>query len=123
MIRKLEQIFENLVNDPTAVHKRRTTAAELQRFGHLISDHYTMYRLYEAQQAEAGEVWKSREWFRELYENAIGQGVSGQDALQVSGTTLPETMLQLYRSGKIGFKYIFKYILAWAKYKLAGKKA
>ena len=123
MIRKLEQIFENLVNDPAAIQKRRTTAAELQRFGHLISDHYTMYRLYEAQQAEAGEVWKSREWFRELYENAIGQGVSGQDALQVSGTTLPETMLQLYRSGKIGFKYIFKYILAWAKYKLAGKKA
>ena len=123
MIRKLEQIFENLVNDPTAVQKRRTTAAELQRFGHLISDHFTMYRLYEAQQAESEEVWKSREWFRELYENAISQGTAGQDTLQNPGTTLPEATLRLYRSGKIGFKYILKYILAWAKYKLAGEKS
>ena len=122
MIRKLEQIFEDLARDPAAMEKRRATSAELQRFGHLISDHYTMYRLYEAQQAEAEEVWRSREWFRELYENEIGQGPAGQDALQDPGTTLPEATLQLYRSGRIGFKYILKYIFAWAKYKLLGEK-
>ena len=123
MIRKLEQIFEDLVNDQTAIQKRESIAAKLQNFEHLISDHYTMYRLYEAQQAEAEEVWRSREWFRELYENAIGQGSARQDALQDPGTTLPEATLQLYRSGRIGFKYILKYIFAWAKYKLVGKKA
>ena len=123
MIRKLEQIFEDLVNDPAAMGKRRAASAELQRFGHLISDHYTMYRLYEAQQTEAEEVWRSREWFRELYENAIGQASTAHNALQDSGTTLPEATLQLYKSGKIGFKYILKYIFAWAKYKLVREKA
>ena len=82
-----------------------------------------MYRLYEAQQAETEEVWRSREWFRELYENAIGQGSAGQDAPQGSEMALPEATLHLYRTGKVGFKYILKYILAWAKYKLAGEKA
>ena len=123
MIRKLEQIFEDLARDPAAIQERGSIAAKLQSFEHLISDHFTMYRLYEAQQAESEEVWKSREWFRELYEDAIGQGTVRQDILQDTGTTLPEATLRLYRSGKIGFKYILKYILAWAKYKLAREKS
>ena len=76
-------------------------------------------------QSEAEEVWKSREWFRELYEAATGQIPTTPDheTVEETGKMLPDITLQMYRSGKIGFKYIIKYLLAWAKYKLSGKKA
>ena len=38
-------------------------------------------------------------------------------------TDIKDLTLELYRDGKIGFKYIIKYLLAWAKYKLLGKRA
>ena len=38
-------------------------------------------------------------------------------------TDMKDLTLELYRDGKIGFKYIIKYLLAWAKYKFSGKKA
>ena len=78
----------------------------------------------ESMQSEAEEVWKSREWFRELYEAATGQIPTPTDhkTVEETGEMLPEITLQMYRSGKIGFKYIIKYLLAWAKYKFSGKK-
>ena len=125
MIRKLEKIFEHLVRDPDTIRQRKTLAQNLGHFQQLTSDQFTMYRLYESTQSEAEEVWRSREWFRELYEAATGQIPVSPDheAVEEAGAKLPEITLQMYRSGKIGFKYIIKYILAWARYKLLGKRA
>ena len=125
MIQKLERIFEELVHAPDAIQNRKTLAEKLNCFQRLASDQFTMYRLYESVQSEAEEVWKSREWFQELYEAATGQIPTTPDyqTAEETGEMLPEITLQMYRSGKIGFKYIVKYILAWVKYKLSGKRA
>ena len=124
MIQKLESIFEELVYGTEKVQQRKTLAQKLGSFERLISDYYTVYRLSESMQSEAEEVWKSREWFRELYEAATGQIPTTLDyqAAEETGEMLPEITLQMYRSGKIGFKYIMKYLFAWIKYKLSGKK-
>ena len=125
MIQKLESIFEELVRGTEKIQQRKALAQKLGSFERLISDYYTVYRLSESVQSEAEEVWKSREWFRELYEAATGQIPTTPDyqTAEETGEMLPEITLQMYRSGKIGFKYIVKYILAWVKYKLSGKRA
>ena len=125
MIQKLEKIFKELVHDTEKIQQRKALAQKLGSFERLTSDYYTVYRLSESMQSEAEEVWKSREWFRELYEAATGQIPTPTDhkTVEETGEMLPDITLQMYRSGKIGFKYIIKYILAWAKYKLSGKRA
>ena len=124
MIQKLEKIFEELVHDTEKIQQRKALAQKLGSFERLTSDYYTVYRLSESMQSEAEEVWKSREWFRELYEAATGQIPTPTDhkTVEETGEMLPDITLQMYRSGKIGFKYIIKYLLAWAKYKFSGKK-
>ena len=124
MIQKLESIFEELVRGTEKIQQRKALAQKLGSFERLISDYYTVYRLSESVQSEAEEVWKSREWFRELYEAATGQIPTTHDyqTAEETGEMLPEITLQMYRSGKIGFKYIMKYLFAWIKYKLSGKK-
>ena len=110
---------------PDAIQNRKKQAEKLNCFQRLASDQFTMYRLYESVQSAAEEVWKSREWFRELYEAATGQIPTTHDyqTAEETGEMLPEITLQMYRSGKIGFNYIVKYILAWVKFKLSGKRA
>ena len=48
MIRKLENIFENLVRDPEAAKVRTALAAKLEPFDRLAGDSYALYHLYEA---------------------------------------------------------------------------
>ena len=122
MIQKLERIFEELVNDPEAQAQRAALAKQISTFPTLTADHFTVYRLYEAMQFEAEEVWRSREWFRTRYEDAITvTQASGETAAETS-SCLPDVTLQMYRTGKIGFKYIIKYLFAWLKYKVSGKR-
>lgn len=122
MIQKLERIFEELVHAPDAIQNRKTLAEKLNCFQRLASDQFTMYRLYESVQSEAEEVWKSREWFRTRYEDTITvTQASGETAAETS-SCLPDVTLQMYRTGKIGFKYIIKYLFAWLKYKVSGKR-
>ena len=122
MIQKLERIFEELVNDPEAQAQRAALAKQVSTFPTLTADHFTVYRLYEAMQFEAEEVWRSREWFRARYEDAITvTQASGETAAETS-SCLPDVTLQMYRTGKIGFKYIIKYLFAWLKYKVSGKR-
>ena len=124
MIRKLENIFEKLVRDPAAMQRRNMLAQKLKCFKQMISDYYTIYRQGESAQAGAEKIWRSREWFREQYEAASRQipACSDYKAMAETGEMLPDITLQMYRSGKIGFRYIIQYILAWAKFKLFGKK-
>ena len=122
MIGKLEKIFEDLVNDTAAAEKRKAIAAKLQEFGHLIEDHFILYRLDEEKHAEAEEVWQSREWFRNLYEEAVSKVSSVQTSSEMPAEMMCKATLELYKSGKVGFRYIIQYIVAWVKYKLFGEK-
>ena len=123
MIQKLERIFEELVHNREAQAQRTALAERASAFGALAADHFTVYRLYEAMQFEAEEVWRSREWFRTRYEDAVTvTQASGEATVETSGC-LPDATLQMYRTGKIGFKYIIKYLFAWLKYKVSGGRA
>lgn len=115
MIRKLEGIFEDLVRDPEAKQKRAALAAVLAPFDRITGDYYSLYHLYEAQQQEMQEVWQGRLWFENLYNTKQTEGSQLQHAI-------PEAALTLYQNGGIGFRYILKYIAAWFRFKLFGKK-
>ena len=121
MIRKLERIFGDLVRDSEKNAARIRIADCLNQFERLTEDSYMMYHLYEASQREAETVWKSREWFRELYENAMGAHTKLPAEMHNETTVmLPDAITRLYRNGDIGFKYIIKYMIAWLKYKIKG---
>ena len=121
MIQKLEGIFEELTQNDDMQQKRREVAADMQRYEHLLTDHYTMYMLHEAKHSEAEDVWHSREWFREAYENLLKSAKLPQELPGNTSNVVSDMMLQMYRNGDIGFKYIIKFVKAWLKYKLKGK--
>lgn len=50
-----------------------------------------------------------------------GNSVSNQYALIDRGA-YKDTLLQMYRDGEVGFRYIIKYAVAWLKYKLGFRK-
>lgn len=52
----------------------------------------------------------------------MNQALSKENCLIQNGADMKDLTLELYRDGKIGFKYIMKYLFAWIKYKLSGKK-
>ena len=108
MIRKLEEIFENMVQDQHIKQEREIVAQSLARFQRLTADHFAMYRLYESKQSEAEEVWQSREWFRGLYERAKDQAITEEE----------QNELQRYRSGEVSFRYSVKCIFT----KICGKR-
>ena len=121
MIRKLERIFGDLIRNSEKNAARIRIADCLNQFERLTEDSYMMYHLYEASQREAETVWKSREWFRELYENAMGAHTKLPAEMHNEPTVmLPDAITRLYRNGDIGFKYIIKYMIAWLKYKIKG---
>lgn len=121
MIQKLEGIFEELTRNDDMQQKRREVAADMQRYEHLLTDHYTIYMLHEAKHSEAEDVWHSREWFREAYENLLKSAKLPQELPENTSNEVSDMMLQMYRNGDIGFKYIIKFVKAWLKYKLKGK--
>lgn len=120
MVRKLEVIFENLVHDCDAVKERAALSAGLAPFDRLAEDSYSLYHLYEAQQQEMQEVWQGKLWFENLYNDLKLR--SAQSEYAVPPNSLPEATLSLYQNGGIGFRYILKYIAAWFRFKLFGKK-
>lgn len=129
MIRKLENIFENLVRDPEAAKVRAALAAKLEPFDRLAGDSYALYHLYEAQQQEMQEVWQEKlrveTHYREKWAGA--ETLHAEHAkLQAEYTSLlnglPDATLSLYQNGGIGFRYILKYIAAWFRFKLFGKR-
>ena len=143
MIRKLEGIFENLVRDPEAAKARAALAAGLEPFDRLTGDSYALYHLYEAQQHEMLEVWQGKLWVETQYREKCAEAETlhaehaklqaETDALHAERTKLqteytslrnglPDATLSLYQNGGIGFRYIFRYIAAWFRFKLFGKK-
>ena len=68
MIRRLDRILSDLVGDAEQRERRHEMAAALGRAGTYVDDSLGTYIRMEAMQSEAEEVWKSREWFRRLYE-------------------------------------------------------
>jgi len=74
MIRKLEQIFEEIVFSDKMKTDRRQTSEHLKTFHHIVDDYVMVFQMFEASQSECDEVWRSREWFRQLYENMINEG-------------------------------------------------
>ena len=129
MIRKLENIFENLVRDPEAAKVRAALAAKLEPFDRLAGDSYALYHLYEAQQQEMQEVWQGKLWVETHYREkwAGAETLHAEHAkLQAEYTSLlnglPDATLSLYQNGGIGFRYILKYIAAWFRFKLFGKR-
>ena len=129
MIRKLENIFENLVRDPEAAKVRAALAAKLEPFDRLAGDSYALYHLYEAQQQEMQEVWQGKLWVETHYREkwAGAETLHAEHAkLQAEYTSLlnglPDATLSLYQNGGIGFRYSLKYIAAWFRFKLFGKR-
>ena len=68
MIRRLDRILSDLVGDAEQRERRHEMAAALGRAGTYVDDSLGTYIRMEAMHSEAEEVWKSREWFRRLYE-------------------------------------------------------
>ena len=122
MIRKLENIFENLVRDPEAAKVRAALAAKLEPFDRLAGDSYALYHLYETQQQEIQEVWQGKLSFENLYNAKHTELKSAQDEFAALQNSLPEATLSLYQNGGVGFRYILKYIAAWFRFKLFGKR-
>ena len=123
MIRKLENIFENLVRDPDAAKARAALSAELAPFERIAGDSYALYHQYEAQQQEMQEVWQGKLWFENLSNAQQLELASVREEEYASKqNALPEATLSLYQNGGIGFRYILKYIAAWFRFKLFGRK-
>ena len=75
MIQKLEFIFENLVHDAKALEKRAKTSEIIGSIPHLTNDFLVIYNEFEILQENSECVWKSRERYRELYENELVRGI------------------------------------------------
>ena len=122
MIRKLESIFENLVRDFNAAKERAALSAKLAPFDRIPGDSYALYHRYEAQQQEIQEVWQGKLWFENLYNAKHTELKSAQDEFAALQNSLPEATLSLYQNGGVGFRYILKYVAAWLRFKLFGRK-
>lgn len=50
------------------------------------------------------------------------QALSKRENIVQGGVDVKDITLELYRNGEMGFRYIIKYFIAWAKYKIYRKK-
>lgn len=111
MIQKLERILDNLVEDPYALHKRRDIANALSLVNQYVNDSVDLYRRMEGKEAEAEEVWKSKEWFRNLYECELSKKQDGkvlEQSLLISDPTEAQKQLEeiyMMRSWKLIQRY------------------
>lgn len=94
MIEKLENEFTKYVSDEKLVEKRNQVSNSLKMFSGLTEDYLALYTEYENAEQERDDVWKQREWFRNLLEKKKLGG-------------LYQFARKLYRKGKNILKKIF----------------
>jgi hypothetical protein len=73
MIHKLEDILDNLVHDSQVLVKRAKNSEIFRSIPHFVDDCVIIYNEFEVVQENCENTWKSREWFRQLYENELAK--------------------------------------------------
>ncbi|GEM_PF-235799 len=71
MIDKLQSEIDHIVKDKEIQYKRKELNKTLNLIPNMVDDYCTIFSEYESKNTEINEVWKSREWFRKLYEESL----------------------------------------------------
>ena len=105
MVHRLETIFLNYINNPVHGLARKSVHDKLLSVPNFVDEVFTLYNAFEGMFKETEEVWKSREWFRTLYENKNADKAKYLDNIEQTEASKRLEEIYKMKSWKIIEKY------------------